>query len=214
MTKISEVRDFQCWLHVGITWGNFRKKKKCENEARCGTLGQGLAEAGGSGVQGYLWLHSAQGHSVLGYLRPFLKRKKRETRVPFQEISIKLVQCAERIALGPGPRSGQTPGAPDHSPHFPLLFPTGSFSEASFAYTPAGEHLYSLGFRTPVTSSSLTTVPLHLSQCPFHTQRAFLEPVPGNSCDRSNENCFYRESAPSSPGLTISPCSASPGSRP
>lgn len=61
----------------------------------------------------------------LGYLRPFLKRKKRETRVPFQEISIKLVQCAARIALGPGPMSGQTPGAPDHSPHFPLLFSHG-----------------------------------------------------------------------------------------
>jgi hypothetical protein len=42
----------------------------------------------------------------------------------------------------------------------PLLFLPGSFSEASFAYTPAGKHLYSVGFRTPIPGLLLPRSPL------------------------------------------------------
>lgn len=56
--------------------------------------------------------------------------------------------------------------------------------------------------------------PLYLLQCPFHIQRAFLDPVPGNSWDLSNDYCFDRESVPFTPGLTTTPCSASSSSYP
>lgn len=42
---------------------------------------------------------------------------------------------------------------------FFFFFPTGSFSEASFAYTPAGKQLYSLGFGTLVPAFLLPVSP-------------------------------------------------------
>ncbi|XP_032213857.1 roundabout homolog 3 isoform X4 [Mustela erminea] len=79
---------------------------------------------------------------------------------------------------------------------------------ASFAYTPAGKlSLLQWGsdpkygpFSHPVSPSS--------SQCPSHTQRASLEPVPGNPCNPSSKDNPPPSSdhSPSSSGLPATYC--------
>lgn len=74
---------------------------------------------------------------------------------------------------------------PDPSSPPSLPSPTGSFPEASFAFTPAGKPSLpqrGLWAASWLFSCSLLRLPSapHLLQCPSHTQRASLEPVPGN----------------------------------
>lgn len=87
-------------------------------------------------------------------------------------------------------------------PPISLLSPTGFFSEASFAYTPAGEpslppHPWEGVFRPPVGALLTVSPP---PQCPSHTQRACQQPVPGNSLNSSpKDNLLPGETTPLPP---------------
>lgn len=55
-------------------------------------------------------------------------------------------------------------------------------------------YLCSSGVQTPGTGPSLIQCPPYLPQCPSHTQRASLEPVPGNPLISSlKENALHQE---------------------
>lgn len=91
---------------------------------------------------------------------------------------------------------------------YSLLSPMDSFSEASFAYTPAGKlSLLQWGSDPKYWPFSHSVSPSS-SQCPSHTQRASLEPVPGNPLIPSPKDSPppSRDHSPSSPGLTATDC--------